>query len=380
LNAGRKRLRVAFLTSARAWRGSGVSLSNIADGLRDRGHEPQMFAGEEAVVSRFAQRGLPAAHVPTANTGLVGARALAKALRTFQAECLVVDRPRDLRLGLLASVVYPVVLINRYNLSRPSPPRDLLSRLAYRRVRLTIFISQTNARQALEHARYLRRQPHRVIPEGIGTQFRPDPAAVSVFREWSGLGNREFVLAVGSLTADKRYEFLFEAMNSIGPDAPLLVVCGDGPLAAHLRERAHALATDVCFLGLVPPDLLVGAYGAAACFVHVCEIETFGLSVLEAMACGRPVLAVRGGAVPEVLGDAGVLAAPGDQAEFGRLLRALLTDPVRRSTLGAAARHRAKEQFSLERMQQSYTEAIEIACGVTEPARVEHAGPASRHV
>jgi glycosyltransferase involved in cell wall biosynthesis len=364
----RRPLNVAFLTSARSWRGSGVSFSHIAQGLIARGHRVHMLAGDDPVVEAFAQRGLPASRVPTGDTGLRGAGALAQSLRSVAADCLVVDRPRDLRLGALSSVVYRVALVNRYNLRRRTPPRDLLSRLAYLAVRLTIFVSETSARQALAGAGYLRRRPHQVIPEAVGTQFRPDPAAADHFRTNYGLQGREFVLAVGSLTADKRYDFLFNALVRLGSEAPLLVICGTGPLTEELKQRAAALKLEVRFLGLVSPEVLPGAYTAAMSLVHACEIETFGLCVLEAMACGRAVLAVDGGAVPEVLGGAGILSPPNDPEAFSVRLRELLADPQRRAALGAAARRRA-EKFSLSEMQDAHARAVEWVCSPAKPAR-----------
>jgi glycosyltransferase involved in cell wall biosynthesis len=284
-------LSVAFLTSARAWRGSGVSFSHIAHGLVARGHRVYMFAGDDPVIEAFAQHGLPASRVSTAETGVRGALELARSLRAATADCLIVDRPRDLRLGALCSVAYRVALINRYNSRRRRPPLDLLSRVAYRGVRLTIFVSETSARQALAGAKYLRSRPHQIISEAVGPQFHPDAAAAIRFRTTYELGTSEFVLAVGSLTADKRYDFLFEAMKRLGADAPLLVICGTGPLAEQLKRLAAQLKLNVRFLGLVSQDLLPGAYTASTALVHACEIETFGLCVLEAMACGRAVLA-----------------------------------------------------------------------------------------
>jgi glycosyltransferase involved in cell wall biosynthesis len=374
----RRSLNVAFLTSARAWRGSGVSLAHIAHGLIERGHRPYLLAGEDAVVEAFAQRGLPATRVPTGKTGLSGAHALVRALRATKADCLVVDRPRDLRLGVLASLVYPVAIISRYNLSRRRPPRDLLSRLAYLRVRLTVFVSETSARQARGAARYLRWRPHRVIPEGVGPEFRPDPGRAAAFRARYGLGEREFILAVGSLTADKRYQFLFEVLQHLGSHAPTLVICGGGPLAERLRRRAADLGVNVHFLGLVPRDVLVGAYSAALCLVHACEIETFGLSVLEAMACGRPVIAVNGGAVPEVLGEAGILTHANDPESFSARLQELLADPELRARLGAAARYRATEHFSLSAMQRAYADAVESICPADQSeSTIENVEPAA---
>jgi glycosyltransferase involved in cell wall biosynthesis len=357
----RRQLSVAFLTSARAWRGSGVSFAHIAHGLRANGHRVLMLAGDDPVVEAFAQRGLPASRVPTAETGIRGARALGRSLRAVDADCLIVDRPRDLRLGALSTVVHRVALVNRYNLSRRRPPLDLLSRLAYLGVRLTIFVSQTSARQALAGARYLRSRPYQVIPEAVGSQFHPNSAAELEFRREYELGERPFLLAVGSLTADKRYDFLFDVAKRLGPDAPLLVVCGAGPLEQELRALAAELQVEVRFLGLVRPETLPGAYSGAIALVHACEIETFGLCVLEAMACGLAVVAVDGGAVPEVLGEAGVLSPPSDPVAFAARLRELLLHPEQRTLLSAASRRRAQE-FSLAAMQDAHVKAIEWVC------------------
>lgn len=356
-------LQVAFLTSARTWRGSGVSLASIAQGLREAGHAAHMLAGDAQVVDAFAALGLPAGRVRTGNTGVREAGALARVLGDIGADVILVDRPRDLRLAALASVVRRLSIVNKYNLSRSRPPGDLLTRLAYRQVGLTVFVSETSAQRALTGAPYLRRRPHRVIHEAVdGESFRPDPAAAAGFRAATGIGDETFVLAVGSLTLDKGYDFLLDVWARLGGSVPALLVGGEGAHRERLRVRARDLGVDVRFLGHLAPDLLRGAYNAACCFVHAGKVETFGLSVLEAMACGRPVLAVEGGAVPEVLGDAGLLA-PAHADRFIALLRELLRDERRRASLGAAARRRALEHFSLQRMRSAYVSAIESVAG-----------------
>lgn len=337
-----------------------MSLGHIARGLSEHGHLPHVLAGEPSVVEGFAALGLPSSRVPTAKTGLHEALVLARRLRELRADVLLVDRPRDLRLGALASLVHPLAIVNRYNLSRENPPPDLLSRLAYQRVRLTVFVSETSARQALGRAQYLRRRPHRVIAGAVDTErFCPDAAAAQAFRGSYDLRDRPFIIAVGSLGLDKRYDFLLDAMVQLGKVAPSLVICGSGSLADTLADRARVLALDVRLLGHLSPDQLRGAYNAAVCMVHGGAIETFGLSVLEAMACGRAVIAVRGGAVPEVMGDAGLLGPVDDTRAFAEHIRRVIENPSLRESLGRAARKRATESFSLTEMRRQYVNAIE---------------------
>ena len=354
-----RRLSVALLTSARTWRGSGVSLASIAQGLLEHGHRAHMLAGDPEVVDSFRRLGLTADLVRAGNTGWREASDIARILRETAADVMLVDRPRDLRLAALASLAHRVAIVNRYNLSRRRPPRDLLTRLAYRRVALTVFVSETSAAGALRLASYLRRRPHRVINGSVDAgRFCPDPAAAAAFRRRHGLADTPFVLAVGSLTPDKRYDFLMDVWARPG-ERPPLVVCGEGAHGGRLRARAAERGVNVRFLGQLDADQLVGAYSAAGCFVHAGAVETFGLSVLEAMACGQAVLGVHGGAVPEVLGQAGVIAPVDDPESFGRLLDALLADPARRADLGAAARRRVLERFSVATMRGSYVAALE---------------------
>ncbi|HEX2249958.1 MAG TPA: glycosyltransferase family 4 protein, partial [Gemmatimonadales bacterium] len=272
------------------------------------------------------------------------------------------DRPRDLRLSALASLSYPHVIVNRYNLSRHNPPMDLVSRMAYWKVAMTIFLSRTTAERTLRSAPYISRRPYRIIPGAVDTEwFRPSPADGMKFRAAHDLADQPFLLAVGSLTADKRYDFLFEMLSLLGSRPPL-VLCGDGPLAGELSSRARRAQLDVRFLGHLSPEELRGAYSAASCFVHACAVETFGLSVLEAMACGCAIVAARGGAVPEVLGDTGLLASPGDAQSYAGLVQKVLADARLATTLGQAARCRATQAFSLSSMRQLYTEAVESVC------------------
>ncbi|ADB59669.1 glycosyl transferase group 1 [Haloterrigena turkmenica DSM 5511] len=96
-------------------------------------------------------------------------------------------------------------------------------------------------------------------------------------------------------------------------------------------------------------DRMIELYGTADVAVVPSLYEGFGLPAGEAMACGVPVVATTGGALPEVVGDAGVLVAPGDAGEMADAIRELLADDARRDRLGERARERIVEEFDWER-------------------------------
>ena len=332
--------------------------ATLARGLADRGHTATAVVAYEAVAGGFRERNLAVRLLPVGHTTLRGARALSRGLRDLAADIVLVDRARDIRLAAFASLRARLAVV--YCISTPRPPRDLLTRLAFRRVALTIFLTRQLADRGLTEAPFMRRAGHRVIPNGVDCdQFHPDEGAALAFRERHGLGDRPILVAVGALEIEKRWDLLLESLALLPAPAPPLVLCGSGALEDTLRALARRLGLDVRFVGQLDASQLVGAYNAATCVVHTRPDEVFALALIEALACGRPVLASEGGGTRELVGDAGVLAPPQEPRAFARQLGELVGDPGRLATLGAAARRRAVAQFSRDRMVRDYGEALE---------------------
>ncbi len=351
-------LRIALLTSARSWRGSSSVFAAIARGLTTRGHAAVALAAHEEVAGGFRAQGLPVMKLPIGRTRLKGACALRRALREFGANIVLADKARDIRLAAFGALGRPLAVV--YCISTASPPQDALTRLAFRRVRLTVFLTEQLARRGLSEAPYMRRVEHRVIHNGVDCElFRPDPAAAGVFRKRYGLRDGPLLVSVGALAPEKRWDILLESVALLPRPAPPLVLCGAGSLEGTLRAQGQRLAVDVRYVGQLEPAQLVGAYNAATCVVHTRPDEAFSLALTEALASGRPVLASAGGGTPDVLGDAGVLAPCEDPHAFAGVLQELLGDAARREALGAAARRRAVERYSLERMVREYVEMLE---------------------
>ena len=129
-----------------------------------------------------------------------------------------------------------------------------------------------------------------------------------------------------------------------------VVVAGDGPEREAARAQAARLGVDAVFPGPLDHDDLVAHLHACAVFAFpsVERSEAFGISILEAHACGRPVVATKLGTGVEYAnldGETGVNVPPRDPAALAEAVNALLADPARREALGAFARERVRREF-----------------------------------
>src|SRR2546422_10936904 len=133
MTASRRPLRVAIMYSSHAWRGSATVFATVGRGLLMRGHQVRALVPRPALADEFAERGVPVQETNIAHTGGRHARALHRALTELDADVVVTDRPRDIRLAAVASLARPVAIV--HCLSTPLPATDLRTRLAYRRGR-----------------------------------------------------------------------------------------------------------------------------------------------------------------------------------------------------------------------------------------------------
>jgi glycosyltransferase involved in cell wall biosynthesis len=165
----------------------------------------------------------------------------------------------------------------------------------------------------------------RVVPGGVDERFSPaadpDPARAAL---GLGLEQRPYVLTVASRTARKNLAVLDLAARRLAARGVDLVAAGgdrpqfrDGGAVAGLRALGH-----------VDDALLPGLYAGAAAFVLPSLYEGFGLTALEALAAGVPVVAADRGALPEVCGAAAQLVDPADAEAIATALERALDDPA----------------------------------------------------
>lgn len=217
-----------------------------------------------------------------------------------------------------------------------------------RRLDYLASVSAFNAGQ-IAHATGLRPQvSHLGVDPGLFHPAEPDRELAT--RCGLTPGDEVLVTAV-RLVALKGVQRAIKALAALSSSRPglKLLVAGEGPYRPELERLAVelGLAGRVCFLGFLDPGRLAGLYalGTVAVFPSMGE-EALGLSIAEAMACGLPVVASRLGGVPEVVGEAGILAPPQDDQALARALAGLLDDPARRAELSRLGRERVLKEFS----------------------------------
>jgi glycosyltransferase involved in cell wall biosynthesis len=202
----------------------------------------------------------------------------------------------------------------------------------------------------------------KIIPAGVDPAvFRPAEAVEQAsVRAKFGL-HKPFVLAVGSLNQRKNLGRLLEAWKLAGPgleDADLVLVGGEGE--AFRKVHFDPLPRNVRFTGRVGDSDLAALYSAAAVYVMPSLYEGFGLTLLEAMACGVPVVAANAGALPEVVEEAGILIDPFQVEEIAGAILKVVEDSALRAALVQRGFERARG-YTWERTAENiWTSIIEV--------------------
>jgi len=192
----------------------------------------------------------------------------------------------------------------------------------------------------------------------LGIELEPRVAFdgdVAEVRRRHGIPAEKFVVGwFGRMTAVKRTEDLLTMLAGLrerGVDALLLLV-GDGDDRARLEQRAHDL-------GLARSCLFLGYQQDVAPWYAVCDAvvltsasEGTPVTIIEALAAGRAVVATRVGGVPDVVdeGETGFLVRPGDTHAIAERLEILARDPKRRAAMGRAGRERVLRRYAVERL------------------------------
>lgn len=204
-----------------------------------------------------------------------------------------------------------------------------------RRARRVITISESG-RQDVHHFFDVPLAQIDVVYPGVDAVYRPlPPEEIAAFRQRQDLSDR-FVLHVGTLQPRKNIPTLLDAFaQAAPPDVMLVLVGGKGWLFDEIFARVQALGLQerVRFTGYVPDEDLPFWYNAASVLAFPSVYEGFGMPVVEAMACGTPVVAAASSSLPEAAGEAGLLFDPQNVAELADRLTAVLHNPNLAATM-----------------------------------------------
>ena len=226
--------------------------------------------------------------------------------------------------------------------------RDVLRRAFYRRSALTadlvVTVSEFSSRE-IQAAYGIASDRIRIVPNGVGPPFTSPPEPPPSV----DAGRGPFVLHVGDIHVRRNLPAALSAVCDLrrtvsGLENLQLVLAGrDAGACADLRRQAGEAGQAAALRHVESPDdaELVTLYRSAALLVYPSRYEGFGLPLLEAMACGCPVVGADAASIPEVVGEAGILVAPDDVRGLREAVLAVLSDEVRRRTMSARSIDRA---------------------------------------
>jgi glycosyltransferase involved in cell wall biosynthesis len=372
-------VRVCFVTlDYPPFRSSGLTIyaESVTLGLAARGHNITVVAADRPHSERVADSEAPPqisiVRVPTGRTDWIGLGwQAARFLRARQADFDVVHFA-DVHFAyayrgpFVASAFQSFRQRLTSNRGRPyhTSRRNYIFRLLYyhaarwglerpsvRRARHLIMSSAATRAEFIDHYHVRPSQAELVYPGIDVNRFDALPTQAKARNRLGLPADRPVLLYVGFSTPRKGVEYLAQAMSLMQTDAILVMV---GKWEAHYQERFwHAVGPDrsrVHVVGYVPDADLATYYAAADAFVFPTLLEGFGIPLVEAMACGLPVVTTTGGSASEVAGDAGLEAPPGDAAALASALDRLFTTPGLARQLGQAGMARARTMFDERRM------------------------------
>ena len=355
--------------TARTWRGGQNQVMLTVSGLRARGHRAALVAHPNGELRRRMSEGpdlYPLA--PRNEMDLRAAWQLSRLIKQLRPTVLHAHDAHGIAFAALA----------RSMVGGLSPPRFVaarrvdfhigahaLSRWKYRQVEL--FICASGCIQSMLVGDGIPEDRTTVVYEGIDLEHINAAPPLSAHKELWLPHEAPIVGNVAALVPHKGQRYLIDAAARVVrsvPDARFVIV-GGGELADALERQVKHLHLDKhVFLTGFRPDAL-SWHKSFDLFVMSSTTEGLGTSVLDAMACGRPVVATRAGGLPEVVvdGETGMLVPIRDHDALAEAILRLLQDRTAREQYGRAGLARARRVFNAERMVDETLEVYERLVG-----------------
>jgi len=362
------------IDSARTWRGGQNQVLLTVLGMRALGHRSMLVAHPAGELRQRAKEGLDLIPLAPANEmDLSAAWRLSRLVKQLRPDVIHAHDPHAVAmaaLGLSMSTQLakpPLVASRRVDFHMKG---NALSRWKYRQV--DCFVCASDAIRKIVVADGV--PPSRVVTvhEGIDLAHVAAAPAADLHADLWLPHHAPIVGNVAALVPHKGQRHLIEAAAIVVRQVPdaRFVIAGEGELRPQLERQIKERHLEKhVFLAGFRPDIL-SVHKAFDVFVMSSVTEGLGTSLLDAMACGKPIVATTAGGIPEVVadGETGILVPPrNDEALAAAIVRLLRDEHLRRS-MGDAGERRVRERFSSERMVQ---DTLELYRRVALHAHVE---------
>jgi glycosyltransferase involved in cell wall biosynthesis len=346
------------IDTARTWRGGQNQVLVTVMGLRALGHRTMLVAHSGGELRQRANEGLDLIPLaPKTEMDLGAAWRLSRILKQLKPDIVHAHDPHGVAMAALALSMStqlakpPLVASRRVDFHLRG---NSLSRWKYRQV--DCFVCASDAIRRMLVADGVPEARAMTVHEGIDLGRVEAAPPASLHEELWLPHHAPLVGNVAALVPHKGQRHLVESAMAVLPQLPdvRFIIAGEGELRPVLERqiREHHLEKHVLLAGFRPDVLSV--HKAFDIFVMSSVTEGLGTSLLDAMACAKPVVATSVGGIPEVVvdGETGFLVPPRDHEAMARAIVMLLKDEALRTRMGEAGRTRARVKFSAERMVQ----------------------------
>lgn len=353
--AAGKPLYIVHTESSCGWGGQEIRILNEAEGMLARGHRVEIWAVPESNILKEAQRrGMPHRGLPIGRKNIRGLRAMRQALRAARPDVVNTHSSTDAWLVALACLTLrraPPVVRTRH-ISAPTPinwPTHWLYCSATRHIVVTgdflrrLFIENNGFPAAHITS----------VPTGIDLRNFVPGERIAARRALGLAPDAEIIGIVATLRSWKGHRFLIDAFAQLHRPAARLLIVGDGPMRAAIERQIDELGVrDATILAGNQPDVLPYLQAMDVFVLPSYANEGVPQAILQAMACGVPVISTSAGAIPEVVQDetTGLMVEPENATQLRDAIAQLLAAPARRVELATRAGAAVRTSFSIERM------------------------------
>ena len=344
------------IDTARSWRGGQNQVLLTVLGLRAAGHRAALVAHPAGELRRRAREGLDLfAIAPRSEMDLSAAWKLSRVIKQLRPDVVHAHDPHAVAMAAMALSMSTESFRPRLVAARRVDfhlKQNALSRWKYRQVERFICSSEAIRRMLVSDG-----TPERLtvtVHEGIDVEHVAAAPPANLHAEFWLPHHAPIVGNVAALVPHKGQKHLIEAAALVVPKVPdaRFVIAGEGELRGSLERQIKERRLEKhVFLAGFRPDVL-SLHKAFDVFAMSSVTEGLGTSVLDAMACAKPVVATTAGGIPEVVVDGvtGRLVKPRDHEAMARALIGLLGDATARRKFGDAGLRRVRERFSVEHM------------------------------